>query len=172
MRRAIIVTKTASNSVINRYKGSNIIVLSNNKGEIIEDYQEIKNAIDELFHKGFDEISILCSKGDSVLTSMSFVYLFKCFPHIKLEIVLDNEIVSYYEKGTYVINKGMSKELALFALKPSLITIDYFNETLKHYTLDDSNPYVKGLIITNRIGVLNVEKGEVLLIKKEGDNYA
>lgn len=194
MRKAIVIDNLIDTKTIHRFDGFPFLVLTNHKfsdvstdarfmsffktktTEVVDPSQFLENknttikiddAINYLYHRGFDEIVILTDFKISISKMLEAIITIKKFPSLRIVFESVDESLQYFEEGTYVLNKEHSTMFSLYPWgEEAIINLDYTLEKITKYKL--STP-LENIRFFQRIVLLNVEKGAVVLIRKSGD---
>lgn len=195
MRKVIIITDDTKYSQLSRYDDYPLLVLSKNfsdikSSDIFYDYfktsyipsvdpstleerkeeeHDVEYAIKYLYKKGFDEITILSNIKTSSDNYLYNLLLMKKYKHLKIVFETEEESIQYFEEGTHIITKGNSNFISICPFLEAMISLDYTVEKMTHIKLDSSTGLLKNIKLFQRIALLKVEKGSVLVIRKLGD---
>ena len=199
MRKAVVVTDNTKYKQLVRYEGYPFLVLTKNYDDIKSDkrfadfykrtvfeavdpsqYLEdekneeqidsMANVIEYLYKKGFDEIVILTDIKASSVDYLSYILLLKKYRHLKISFETENEAIQYFETGTHIVPKENSTSISLVPFTSAVVSLDYIVDKRTNVKLDAFNGVMKDIKLFQRIALLKVESGAVILIRKFGDS--
>lgn len=199
MRKAIVVTDDTKYQQLVRYEGYPFLVLTKNYDDIkydkrFEDFykrvtfetvdpsqysedeksedqiESMDNVVDYLYKKGFDEIVILTDIKTNSTDYLSYVLLLKKYRHLKITFETENEALQYFEVGTHIIPKETTTSISLVPFTSAVISLDYIVDKKTNVKLDALTGAIKDIKLFQRIALLKVESGAVLLVRKLGDS--
>lgn len=196
MRKAIIITKDACLEQIRRYEAQKLFVFDDavdlvsritTKFEVEHDEennrdltvdptlakppvsisleQKIDKAIKYLSRRGFDEITLLINVHTSLSELLKAVALFQKYPRIKLEIEDEIEGLAYFKEGSYILSRGRTSSLSIYGFLSATISMDHVHSKISHMIVNETT-HLSDIRLVQRIAVLKVEKGAVLVVRK------
>lgn len=197
MRKAIVVTDDTKYNQLVRYEGYPFLVLTKNYDDIksdkrFEDFsmravfemvdpsqyletektedkiESMDNVVEYLYKKGFDEIVILTDVKTNSTDYLSYILLLKKYRHLKITFETENEALQYFEAGTHIIPKETTVSISLMPFTSAVISLDYIVDKKTNIKLDAFSGVIKDIKLFQRIALLKVESGAVILIRKLG----
>lgn len=198
MRKAIVVTDDTKYKQLVRYEGYPLLVLTKNYSDFKSDkrfhdfhkrvviesvdpsqyaeqekeeaqIESMTNVIDYLYKKGFDEIVILTDIKASSVDYLSYILLLKKYRHLKISFETEHEAIQYFEMGTHIIPKETSVSISLVPFTDAVVSLDYIVDKKTSVKIDALSGPLKDIKLFQRIALLKVESGAVLLIRKLGE---
>lgn len=199
MRKVIVISDDTTYKQIQKYNGYPHLVISTKNDEIKSDarfldfklVEEEENLIDDphrvilgskpsngslydkiityLYHKGFDEITFLSNIHTSIENIFETISILKKYPYLRVEFEDERESIQYFEKGTYILNKESFVSFSICPFSEAIISLDYTIEKINEYKLDTSKSILKDIKFFQRIALLRVESGSVIVIRKLGE---
>ncbi|MCH5171966.1 MAG: hypothetical protein J1F31_04000 [Erysipelotrichales bacterium] len=198
MRKAIVVTDDTKFCQLERYDGYPFLVLTKKYNDIksdkrFEDFfkrsvletvdpsqyldteknddpiESMENVVEFLYKKGFDEIVILTDIKTSSTEYLSYILLLKKYRHLKISFETINEAIQYFETGTHIIPKETTISISLVPFTSAIVSLDYIVDKKTNVKLDAFNSALRDIKLFQRIALLKVESGAVILIRKLGD---
>ena len=115
-----------------------------------------------------DEIIILDSFAYSLEHTQELLYVLKKY-RIKITILSEKEAVSYYSVGSHVISKQGYSSFMLIGYPNCEISMEHVSQNISNIKLDFTNNLPLGNKIFERVAVLKVISGGVLLVLKNDD---
>ena len=200
MRKAIVICDDTSYKQIQKYSGYPYLVIASHNNEVktdarfsdfkiddedvvtIDDPHRVilsyKNSnenrydkvINYLYHKGFDEISFLTNIHMSIENIFITINILKKYHYLRIEFEDENESLQYFEQGTYILNKDAFASFSICPFAEAIISLDYTVEKINEYKLDTSKSILKDIKFFQRIALLRVESGSVIVIRKFGES--
>lgn len=200
MRHAIIVTSTASEENIHSFENFPILVFEEVQNLVenlqhVEVYKDddIKSAVDAtlmmpkveksfieklisaiefLWHKGYDELTILCDVHTSISAFFQISTIFNQFPRLKIDICDGKENISLFRVGTYILTKKHYSSMDVYPFPYAKISIEHALEKYTHVELGNSKPYLTNVRFLDRLCVLRIEEGNAIIVLKEATSNA
>lgn len=198
MRKAIVVTDDTKYKQLVRYDGYPFLVLTKNYDNLksdkrFEDFykrtvfeavdpsqylesekseeqiESMDNVVEYLYKKGFDEIVILTDIKTNSTNYLSYILLLKKYRHLKISFETINEAIQYFEIGTHIIPKETTVSISLVPFTSAVVSLDYIVDKKTNVKLDAFSSALKDIKLFQRIALLKVESGAVILIRKLGD---
>ena len=198
MRKAILVTKEASENILSRYLDCEIIGLDEGidvarsvgakitlavssfenvslqhvlsflpKDKVVKYIDDNKEApylkvCNFLFSQGYEEIIIL---GDFLSRFDRIHGILLTLKNAKGFVSFQNEenLVSYYSKGSHIINKQDYSSLYVIGFPYAVISMEHVEKPIKNMKLDFTTDKALENSILERVAVLKVNEGGVLL---------
>lgn len=200
MRKAIVITDDTKYSQLVRYDGYPFLVISKNHPGLESDkrfsdfakrtsyvgvdpsqYLEEENiannepnidkVIEYLYKKGFDEIVILSDIKTSATNFLEYLLVLKKYHYLHISYENEFETIQYFEVGSHVINKETSISISLIPLVEASVSLDYTIDKINHVKIDAQSGPLKDIKLFQRLALLTVEQGAILLIRKLGENH-
>ena len=134
-----------------------------------EKVQIMDNIVEYLYKKGFDEIVILTDIKTNSSDYFSYILLLKKYYYLKISFETQQESIQYFGKGNHIIPKENSVSISLVPFTSCVVSLDYTIEKKSNIKLDALSGVMKDIKLFQRIVLLKVESGEVLLIRKLGE---
>ena len=94
----------------------------------------------------------------------------KKYHYLRIEFEDENESLQYFEQGTYILNKDAFASFSICPFAEAIISLDYTVEKINEYKLDTSKSILKDIKFFQRIALLRVESGSVIVIRKFGES--
>jgi len=147
-------------------KPNQIVRLNPHKN--ISDSEE---AVDYMQKLGFDEMVILCSLKGRYDHTHSLILLTKKFPKCRIYLEDDNNFITYYNKGSHVIQKQDYRYIGFFGFPQTIVSSETLLNTSKKIKLDftDTNSISNELL--DRVVEIDVHKGGVLVVLSKEKTY-
>ncbi len=119
--------------------------------------------VDYLFSLGIEEIVILASLQSRFdLIHGSLLTLKNAKGNVMIQD--DNSIMMYYQKGSHVINKQDYSMLYIIGFPQANISMEHVERPVKNLKLDFTADHALKNAILERVAVLKVNEGGVLLV--------
>lgn len=134
--------------------------------EQIDEEKALDDAINYLVDRGYDEITILKSVHTNVFSLMNIVWKFLKYPDMQIEVIDDKESITYFGEGNYIISKGNTKSFSIFGLANAVISLNHTNKKIANEKLVGATNLISNLSFNERVAVLKVEKGAIILIRE------
>lgn len=128
----------------------------------------LRKIIDFVFNKGYEKIILLENISKLVTNTIELLQLLK-YSEGKLVIQDDNNYIQYFSKGNYVISKQGYSIISVIGFPLATISIDHLNKPVENVKIDISQDSPLILDLYQRVGLLKVHDGGVLLILSNDD---
>jgi thiamine pyrophosphokinase len=137
-----------------------------------EDEEEEKNyskIVDFLFTKGAEELVILDKTGGTLLHVHSLLKLLKDSKGL-VSLQDEDNYISYYPEGVHVITRQGFKKFSIFGYPEADISLEHVSKPIKNMHLSFADSPALEDSILERVAVLKVNKGGVLLALSDQDD--
>lgn len=196
MRKAIIVERNITDSELRRYGDFPFLVLKSQEGimsdqrfedftkkivpnvvdpsqfnvnKVSQETHSLDDTINYLYRKGFDEITILTNYKKDMENMFISINILQKYAHLRVRFEDENESMQYFEEGTYILNKENCQTFSICPYPEAIISLDYTLEKISNYKLDKKNSILKDIKFFQRIVLLRVISGSVVVIRKLGE---
>lgn len=136
-----------------------------------QDISNIEAAVQYMQKLGFDEMIVLSSLKERLDYTHSLMLILKKYSQCNISLEDDNNLISYYGKGTHLIQKQDYRYLGLFGFPNAIISFENSEYKSKKLKLDftETKSISSGLL--DRVVEIDVHKGGILVVQsKEKDN--
>ena len=147
-------------------KPNQIVRLNPHKN--ISDTEEAVNYMQKL---GFDEMIILCSLKGRYDHAHSLLLLTKKFPKCRIYLEDDSNFITYYNKGSHVIQKQDYCYIGFFGFPQAVISSETLLNTSKKVKLEFTDTKSISNELLDRVVEVDVHKGGVLVILSKEKAY-
>lgn len=152
-------------SVLKYLKPNQIVRLNPHK-----DMSDTEAAVDYMQKLGFDEMIILCSLKGRYDHSHALLLLTKKFPKCRIYLEDDNNFITYYSKGSHLIQKQDYRYVGFFGFPEAVISIDNSLYKAKKLKLDFTETKAISNELLDRIAEIEIHKGGVLVVQSKERN--
>jgi thiamine pyrophosphokinase len=128
----------------------------------------LRKIIDFIFNKGYEKIILLEDISKLIINTIDLLQLLK-YSEGKLVIQDDVNYISYYSKGNFVISKQGYNNISIIGFPNATISVDHLNKPIENVKIDISQDRPLLLDLYQRVGLLKVHDGGVLLILSNDD---
>lgn len=132
-----------------------------------KDYSDTEEAILKAKELGYDEIIILASLQKRYDHSHALLLLLKKYAELRISIEDENNFISYYQKGNYIIQKQDYRYFGLFGFPEAVVSVDNSLYGVKKMKLDFTTTNAISNSLLDRVAIFNVYKGGVLFVQSK-----
>ncbi len=131
-------------------------------------YQGLIKVIDFIYKKGYEKLILLENLSKKFVDIIELAQLIKQSDG-KLVVQDENNYISYFSKGNYVIGKQGYSSINLIGFPTCLISVDHLNKPCENVKLNisEDEPYL--LDLSQKVAVLKVIEGGVLEVLSNND---
>ncbi len=131
-------------------------------------YQGLSKVIDFIYKKGYEKLILLENLSKKFVDIIELAQLVKQSDG-KLVVQDENNYISYFSKGNYVIGKQGYSSINLIGFPTCLISVDHLNKPCENVKLNisEDEPYL--LDLSQKVAVLKVIEGGVLEVLSNND---
>lgn len=131
-------------------------------------YQGLSKVIDFIYKKGYEKLILLENLSKKFVDIIELAQLIKQSDG-KLVVQDENNYISYFSKGNYVIGKQGYSSINLIGFPTCLISVDHLNKPCENVKLNisEDEPYL--LDLSQKVAVLKVIEGGVLEVLSNND---
>ena len=171
MRKAVLVTSTASDNLISRYLENEIIGLDGGIDIARQNGAKLSLAIstfENMFSQGIEDIIIL-GEFDQNIEKVHDLLLTLKNAKGNVSFQSQNSMVTYYSKGSHIIMKQDYSRLYLIGFPQAVVSMEHVVKPVKNVKIDFAVNKSMENTILERVSVLKVSEGGVLLVLSKDD---
>lgn len=131
-------------------------------------YQGLSKVMDFIYKKGYEKLILLENLSKKFVNIIQLIQLLKDGDG-KLVVQDENNCISYFSKGNYIIGKQGYSNISLIGFPSCLISVDHLNKPCENVKLNISDDKPFNLDLASKVAVLKVIDGGVLEVLSNDD---